>query len=193
MHALQDHGIGADHNVVLDDDGRGTGGLHDACQHGAGADVAVLAHGGAAAQHSAHVDHGAFANDGADVDDGAHHDDGAIANLDTVADDRARLDAGVDTLEVEHGHGGVAAVVLYVVVVDGVGVGVEECLELIPVTKDGLATTTAVDVRIAPLDLHARLFAHVQFDGRFLGRGCDVVDNLLCIHLGCITHLLSLH
>ena len=87
---------------------------------------------------------------------------------------------------------GVAAVVLYVVVVDGVGIGIEDDLELIPVTKDGLATTTAVDVRIAPLDLHARLFAHVQFDGRFLGRGGDVVDNLLCIHLGCVAHLLSL-
>ena len=47
-------------------------------------------------------------------------------------------------------------------------------------------------MRIAPLDLHARLFAHVQFDGRFLGRGGDVVDNLLCIHLGCITHMLFL-
>ncbi len=192
MHALQDHSIGADHDIVFDDDGRGAGGLHDACQHGAGANVAVLTHGGAAAQHGAHVDHGAFANDGADVDDGAHHDDGTVADLDAVADDRARLDAGVDTLKVEHGHGGVAAVVLYIVVVDGVGVGVEDCLKLIPVTKDGLATTTAVDVCIAPLDLHARLLAHVQLDGRLFGRGGDVVDNLLCIHLGCVAHMLSL-
>ena len=192
MHALQDHGVGADHDIILDDDGRGAGGLHDACQHGAGADVAVLAHGGAAAQHGAHVDHGALADNGADVDDGAHHDDGAVADLDAVADDRARLDAGVDALKVEHGDGGVAAVILDVVVVDGVGIGIEDGLELIPVTKDGLATTTAVDVRIAPLDLHARLFAHVQLDRRFLGRCGDVVDNLLCIHLGCVTHMLFL-
>ena len=163
-----------------------------ACQHGAGADVAVLAHGGATAQHGAHIDHGTLADNGADVDDGAHHDDGTVADLDAVADDRARLDAGVDALKVEHGHGGVAAIVFNVVVIDGIGIGIEDGLKLIPVTKDGLATTSAVDVRIAPLDLHARLLAHVQLDGRLFGRGSDVVDNLLCIHLGCIAHLLSL-
>ena len=162
------------------------------CQYGAGADVAVLAHGGAAAQHGAHINHGTLTNDGADVDDGTHHDDGAIADLDAVTDDRARLDAGVDALKVEHGHGGVAAIVLHIVVIDGIGIGIKDGFELIPVTKDGLATTTAVDVRIAPLDLHAGLLAHVQLDRRLFGRGGDVVDNLLGIHLGCVAHMLSL-
>ena len=128
--------------------------------------MAVLAHGGAAAQHGAHVDHGALTDDGADIDDGTHHDDGTVADLDAVADNRARLDAGVDALKVEHGDGGVAAVILHVVVVDGVGVGVEDGLELIPVAKDGLAATAAVDVCIAPLDFHAGLLAHIQLDGR---------------------------
>ena len=45
---------------------------------------------------------------------------------------------------------------------------------------------------VAPGNLHARLLAHVQLDGRLFGRGGDVVDNLLCIHLGCVAHLLSL-
>ena len=154
--------------------------------------MAVLAHGGAAAQHGAHIDHGTLADNGADVDDGTHHDDGTVADLDAVADDRARLDAGVDALKVEHGHGGVAAVVLYVVVVDRVGVGVEDCPELIPVAKDGLAAPPAVDMRVAPGNLHAGLLAHVQLDGRLFGRGGDVVDNLLCVHLGCVAHMLSL-
>ena len=192
MHALQNHGVGADHDIVLDDDGRGACGLHDARQHGAGADVAVLAHGGATAQHGAHIDHGTLADNGADVDDGAHHDDGTVADLDAVADDRARLDAGVDALKVEHWHGGVAAIVFNVVVIDGIGVGVQDGLKLIPVAKDGLATTTAVDMCVAPGNLHARLLAHVQLDGRLFGRGGDVVDNLLCIHLGCVAHMLSL-
>ena len=143
-HAFQDHGVGADHDIVLDDDGRGACGFNDACQHGSSADVAVLAHGGAAAQHGAHVDHGALTDDGADIDDGTHHDDGTVADLDAVADDRARLDAGIDALKVEHRDGGVAAVILDVVVVDGVGIGIEDGLELIPVAKDGLATTAAV-------------------------------------------------
>ena len=38
-----------DIDVDFDDDGRGACGLNDACQHGSSADVAVLAHGGAAA------------------------------------------------------------------------------------------------------------------------------------------------
>ena len=123
--------------------------------------MAVLAHGGATTQHGAHIDHGTLADNGADVDDGAHHDDGTVANLDAVADDRARLDAGVDALKVEHGHGRVAAVILDIVVVDGVGIGIEDGLELIPVAKDGLAATAAVDMCVAPGNLHAGLLAHV--------------------------------
>ena len=52
-------------------------------------------------------------------------------------------------------------VILDIVVVDGVGIGIEDGLELIPVAKDGLAATAAVDMCVAPGNLHAGLLAHV--------------------------------
>ena len=68
----------------------------------------------------------------------------------------------------------------------------DQALSSSAVAKDGLATTAAVDVCVAPGNLHAGL-SHIQFDGRLFRRGGgDVVDNLLCIHLGCVAHLLSL-
>ena len=144
--ALQDHGVGPDDHVILDDDGHGAGRLDDPGQDRPGPDVAVLAHDGPAAQHGAHVDHGPGPDDRADVDDGTHHDDGVVANLHLVSNDGAGLDAGVNALLVEHRHAGIAAVVLDHHVLDGASGGVEHRLEERPVTKNDLVLVRAKDV-----------------------------------------------
>ena len=64
--------------------------------------------------------------------------------------------------------------------------------ELVPVAKDGLAATAAVDMCVAPGNLHAGFLAHIQLDRRLFRRGGDEIDNLLSIHLGCVTHMLFL-
>ena len=46
---------------------------------------------------------------------------------------------------------------------------------------------------VAPGNLHAGLLAHVQLDRCLFGRGGDVVDNLLGIHLGCVTPVSYTH
>ena len=145
--AFEHHGVGADHDAVLDNHGCGACRLDNAREYGARANVAVLAHRGAAAQDGTHVDHGSIADDSADIDDGAHHDDGVVADGDAIANDRAGLDARVDALGVEQGHGGVAAVVLDLVVIDGVGVVLQDAGQLAPVTEDDLALAATEDMR----------------------------------------------
>src|SRR5699024_7545856 len=126
--ALNDHGVGADEHIVLDDHRRGAGGLDDAGQNGARADVAVLTHGGAAAQHDAHVDHGALAHHGADVEDGAHHDNGILLNGHLFADDGAGLDACRDVLQIQQRNGRVAAVVFHHQIFNFILIGLENGL-----------------------------------------------------------------
>ena len=134
-----DHdGVGTDEHIVLNDDRRRTGRFDDACQDSARADMAVFADGRAPAQDSAHVDHGACTDDRADVDDRAHHNDGVIADLDIFPDDRARLDAGVDGFEVQHGDGGITAVVLNDQLGDIARVGFQHWADVLPVAEDDL-------------------------------------------------------
>ena len=64
-------------------------------------------------------------------------------------------------LGVEQGHGGVAAVVLDLVVIDGVGVVLKDSGQLAPVTKDDLALAAAEYMRALPVDPLTGLFANI--------------------------------
>ena len=186
MDAFEHHGVGADHDAVLDNHGCGACRLDNAREYGARANVAVLAHRGAAAQDGTHVDHGSIADDSADIDDGAHHDDGVVADGDAIANDRAGLDARVDALGVEQGHGGVAAVVLDLVVIDGVGVVLQDAGQLAPVTEDDLALAATEDMRALPVNSLTGLFANIQLHRRLLLRAADEIDDFLGVHLGVV-------
>ena len=85
----------------------------------------MFANNGTATQHHAHINHGAFADNRADINNRAHHDDGIIANLNLVTNNGTRLNASVDFLHIEHGHSGIAAIILDFVVIECVGVGFE--------------------------------------------------------------------
>ena len=149
----------------------------------AGADMAVLAHGCAAAQDGAHVDHGAFADDGADVDDGTHHDDGAFADLDLFADHGARFDAGADVPDVKERNAGVAAVVFDDDVGEGGGVGRDHGFKVGPVAEDDETEALAEDLGAAGREVDGLPEVHVDLDGGLLGSGGNVVDDFLGVHL----------
>ena len=178
-HALDDHGVGPDKHVVLDDDRGGAGGLDDPGQDRARADMAALAHSGPAAQDHAHVDHGALADHGADVQNRAHHNDGVLLNGHLLADDGAGLDAGRDVLHVQQRNGRVAAVVLDNQVLDVLPVGLENGLQVLPVAEDDLVARAE---HLAALERERALGLHVRLHRRLLLGFPNDADDLVCVH-----------
>jgi len=177
--ALDDHGVGADQHIVLNDDRSCGSGLNNACQNGAGAHMAVLAHGGATAQNSAHIDHGSVTDHRADVDDGAHHNDGIFADLHLLPDNGTGLDAGRNVLHIQHGDGGVAAVVL------DLNMGKLVCLKngshIPPVAEHDLAALPGGEF-MAVGERNRSLFPDIDLHrGLFFG-GADIFDDFLCVH-----------
>ena len=180
MDALNDHRVGADQHAVLHDDRRGGGRLHDARQHRAGTDMAVVTHGGTAAQNGPHVDHGALANDGADVDDCTHHDNSTLADLHLFPDDGPWLDAGLDAFQVQQRHAGVPAVVLHHIVSDLIGIGLQNRGQLHPVAEHREAIPAAEDLGGAKV--HRGSGVDIQLHRGLFLRICDIIDNFLGIH-----------
>lgn len=133
---LEDHGVRADEHPILDDDGARARRLKDPGEDGARADVAIPTDQRPCADDRVHVDHRTRPDRRADVDHRAHHDDDAIADLDPFANDRARLDPGVHPLEVEERDGGVAPVVLHVMVEDPCRLTVQDLGHALPLPDE---------------------------------------------------------
>ena len=73
-HALQQRGLGADEDLVLDDDRPAAGRLEHAADLDPGREVDARADLGARADEDVRVDHRALADPGPDVDERGRHD-----------------------------------------------------------------------------------------------------------------------
>ena len=143
----------------------------------------MFANNGTATQHHAHIDHGAFADNRADINNRAHHDDGIIANLNLIANNGTRLNASVDFLHIEHGHSGIAAIILDFVVIECVGIGFEHRLDVGPIAEHNLTLAAAKHLHFALrsagliVNLLARLLAYIHLHRSFLFRRSDEIES----------------